>query len=479
MPGALPMDRVLFLFMTNAELTQYRHLADGLRQVGGFQAFACGLSQTEQRFQDGLPEEAPPQGRPPHLVAGAAGKAAHGGRARLSGLLGREPFKSLRLLRGIGLNALYWWRRRREAERFIADRRIDTVVTGNDTTLYYLPVLRAAQKLGKPVVLVRTANIFYHDESALCQNSMKHLMRARMPQMHAAKADCFVRALCNRLVRTFFPRQVAETKWGKLFPYQSTDILALALAGIAPRQLWHLGLDWTRHIVASGDDEVDAIRAYGIGPERISKIGCVPFAHLYGLLKRRDELRAETCRRLGLDPARPIILMTVPAGWEHRTFTYDQQFGHLRKVFGMLCSTGAQTVASLHPLSRIKDYRLLFDEFGVAVLDRQLIDSLVFADVFLGCDNSSVLRWAIGVGLPTMNFELNPDGLHIKLHPEYPTTRDEEEFRRWIERTLRRCPVPTSELLAIGRRPMGLVVDDRFFGRLADLIVGYRAGADA
>lgn len=457
--------RVLFVYMSSTDLAQMRILADGLAKVGPFEAWSCALAEGVQSFTRGLPDQAPVHRRPAHLQAAA--RDERGLRATLSAWSVHEPLKSLRALYGVAANALYWRRRRREAVRFMADNAISSVITCNDTTLYYLPALMAAQDLSRPVILARSANIYYHDDSDGCRNSVKHGMRARMPQMRVDRADSIAGWLMNWAVRLFMPRQVASTVWGKIVPYSPADLLALALAGIRPRQLWHLGQDWTTKLIVSGDDEADALRSYGVPEDRILAIGCVAFENVGAMLHRRDELRAETCVRLGLDPAKPIILMTVPAGWEHRMFTYDQQFDYLRNLFEILRQFDAQVVLSLHPLSRQSDYESLANEFSLKFLDRQLIETIAFADIFLGADNSSVLRWAIAAGLPTMNYQLNPDGVQFRLHPEYPSTADRSEFVEWLSAQLEKAPIRTTELLEPRRRPMGLIVHGNYFQRLA------------
>lgn len=464
--------RVLFLYMSDTDLAQMRHLANGLMRTGPFEVFSCALAEGLQIFRAGFSDEAPSQKRPAHLRKAEGGKSEkRSARAYAEGIAGYEPLKSLRVIRGILLNAMYWGSRRREAEDFIRKNKIDSVITCNDTTLYYLPILQAARTLDKVVILARSANIFHHDESDGCKNSMKHLMRARMPQMHVDKADSGARTIANWLVRWLFPGQIAETIWGRLVPYQSTDILSLACAGIRPDQLWHLGPDWTNYLIVSGDDEAQALKSYGISSNRVLPIGSVAFEHAHELLQRRDALRTEICRELGLRADKPIILFTVPAGWEHRTYTYEQQFGFLRAFFSMLSKFDSQIVLSLHPLSRREDYEEIAAEFSLKFLSRQLIDSIVFTDIFLGADNSSVLRWAIAAGIPTMNFQFNPDNLDLVLHAEYPSMTDRDEFTGWLAKQVTRCPIPTRDLLAPQRRPMGLIADGRFFQRLADVLL--------
>ncbi|MDP1526071.1 MAG: hypothetical protein Q8M20_09695 [Rhodocyclaceae bacterium] len=354
-----------------------------------------------------------------------------------------------------------------EAERFLAEHRIDSVITCNDTTLQYLPTLKAAELRNLPVILARSANIYFHEQSDGYRNSVKHGMRARMPEMHVDQADSLARALVNWTIKQFAPTHVNDTIWGRLVAYDPASIVSLAMAGIQAPHLWHLGMPWTKHIVVSGDDEIKALQSYGVEDRKILPIGCVPFETAYAALKNRDALRDRICRQLKLDKNKPLILFTIPAGWEHRMWTHEQQFSYLRGAFTLLAQFDANVVISLHPLSIREDYQELATQFSLAFLDGQLIDSITIADIFLGADNSSVLRWAMAIGIPTMNFQFNPNNVRIALPDEYPNIVDPEEFSKWLAVHIARSPIKTDELLAQRRRPMNLISTGQFYINLA------------
>ena len=152
--------RVLLVFMSNSDLDQMRHLANGLRGAGPFEFFSCALAEGRQQFGHQVPGMALAQMRPAHLRQRGAHEsaAAHTeGPMQLVQLLRRcfgrlvqhDPLKTIRVFRWILINSAYWKRRRREAEQFIQDNNIDSVITCNDTTLYYLPILQAAKNLGR------------------------------------------------------------------------------------------------------------------------------------------------------------------------------------------------------------------------------------------------------------------------------------------------------------------------------------------
>jgi len=482
--SAQVMHRVLLIFMSSTDLAQMRHLASGLSEEGDFEFFTCALGQGKQVFRHGIPEHALSQGRPPHLVEHAGLTTVESDEksrlgSRLFGTLKtsfrsqahHEPLASFRLLRRVFLDFLYWRQYRLEAERFLAANRIDSVITCNDYTLQYLPTLKAAELLKIPVILARSANIYFHERSDGYRNSVKHGMRARMPEMHVDQADCFARGVVNWIIRRFAPTHIDSTIWGRLVAYDTASILSLAMAGIRSPHFWHLGLSWTKYIVVSGDDEIKALKSYGIPDNKILPIGCVPFETVNAALKNRDSLRAGICRNLGLDQNKPLILFTIPAGWEHRMWTHEQQFSYLRTTFTLLAQFDANVVIALHPLSTRQDYQELANQFSLTFLDGQLIDSIAIADIFLGADNSSVLRWAMAIGIPTMNFQFNPHNIRIDLPENYPNIVDPIEFTKWLAYQIARYPIKTDELLAQRQRPMNLISMGKFYKNLADALL--------
>src|SRR5262249_23492701 len=154
---------------------------------------------------------------------------------------------------------------------------------------------------------------------------------------------------------------------------------------------------------------------------------------------------------------KPIILVSAPASWEHHCATYDDQFSHLREFYAILARFDAGIVLTLHPLNRRADYQSLADEFSIKFLDRQLIDSIAFADVFLASEPSSTVRWAIAVGLPTLVYHFNPENIDLNLSPDFPKTTDPTRLVEWLSAAIEVCPIATAELLKPPLGPLGLI----------------------
>lgn len=463
------MTNVLFAYMSSSDLAQMKIISQGIQEFGDFQVFSAAISNSSQTLSRGLPDEAPIHFRPDHIIE-KKNQGRQNFKSRFSSILKLEPLKSARQIYGLIRNWQYWNKRKKSALHFIKKNKIDVIVTGNDTTPYYLPVLWAGHKNKCNIVLARTANIFYHDESEGYKNSFKHWMRARMPEMQIDKPRSLADYLFREIVVRFRPNHITDTIWGRLIPYDYSTLLSIEMNGICPEQIWNLGHSWTSSIIISGDDEAEALKKYRIADDKVKSIGCVAFQNMQALLSSRDNLKNEMAQKLEFDLKKPIVVVTVMAGWEHKTMSYEQQFNFFKYFFSMLAEFDVNILLSLHPLSREEDYADIAAEYNLKFLHKSLIESLVVADIFLGTDNSSVVRWAISTGIPTMNFQFNPDKISFQLHSEYPNLTDEGKFRKWFGDHVSRGPIETKELKHTNRRPMNLIADGKYFQHFANIL---------
>ena len=471
---------ILYIYITEADRLQMAQLAVGLEKTRSICTYSVAVTENIHTYSLGISQTLIDIPRPPHVLAHYQSDSvgSRGGVLEMLGkvlrrLLDLDPVMSLRTIRALLLAARRYRKKRTEAEGFLARHRIDVVVTGTDIQPWSLPILAAAKAQGCKTVLARGANIILERLDEGHRHSVKHNMRAHMGGTNLDRpAPSMAAWLCGIYISRVSPTNVEPSVWGRLSAYLPSDLIALRLARCLPGSLWRIGTPWTDLILASGDDEMEAIRNLCIDERRIAKVGSVVFQEIYEQLHRRDGLRETVCTALNLSPDRPIVMVTPTASWEHLCATYDQQFTHFRRLIDILCKSGAQVIATLHPLARPADYQVLADEFGFKILDRSLLDCVVIADVFVGSDYSSVIRWGLAVGIPTMNMEFNPQEITLRLRSDYPTIRDFDEFSRWLEDVLAEAPIPTERLLEVRPRPLGLLVDGKFFSQLSSAIDG-------
>lgn len=458
--------------MTDADRQQFTKVSAGLLHEGNHEIHSAGVSIKEITYQADFPDAAPDHSRPPHVISKlqptATLSVAH---ALWNWLIARDPLASIRFLRGLANNTAHHRKRYRQALHYMRANRIDAVIVPVDTNPAVLPIMAAAHHLGLRIMLLRTANIFYHREDGGYKDSWKHHMRSTMGGMNQRQARDLAERLVGWIVARISPANVNHTKWGPLFVYLPGDILALHLAGCLPGSLWRPVVTWTDWAIASGGDEETALRNYSVPDHKIRTIGSIVFQEIFSQSERTKQLRREVCDALRLDPDRPIVMVTVTAAWEHHNASYEQQFGYLAELFATIRESGAQAIASLHPLQRREDYEDFMERYDVRILDRPLFHCITIPDIFIASDYSSVLRWAIAADVPAANVDFNPHNLDVGLPEGYPQIETMAEFRIWLKDRLAAFSSHETMRDPTARRALRLICDGQFFQRLNALLL--------
>src|SRR6202023_599509 len=100
-------------------------------------------------------------------------------------------------------------------------------------------------------------------------------------------------------------------------------------------------------------------------------------------------------------------------------------------------------VVSLHPKSNPADYEPRIRAAGAVLAVQPLAEILVAADLFVAGAYSSTTRWAMAIGIPSVNLDLwDLDDATYRGVAEYPTLRSLEALTAWISGA--RDRVPTS-----------------------------------
>ena len=143
----------------------------------------------------------------------------------------------------------------------------------------------------------------------------------------------------------------------------------------------------------------------------------------------------------------------------------------LESVLPFLHGRGTPVILSLHPKSKEEDYRDLAARFGMPITREPLMDVLAGADVFVGGAYSSTIRWAIALGLPTVNLDFwDLKESTYAAHPDYPTVQDAPAFARLLDRALQAPWQGPEELRVPDRNVLDIAMDGQFSKRVQLLL---------
>jgi len=383
-------------------------------------------------------------------------------RGRLFGVRGPRRTRSLTAERGK--------QRRTECDVRLRELSVSAVITSQERPFEFLALLAAAQARHIPVLLL-PANY-------LCEPDGGAFTRAGDPSLDPdlSRVSAFFERMTsisgmNQEIRDENPKQIFTTRDGvRMLCYPGDYLLGLRDAGLLTENMWYQGTRFVDRVVISGDDEQAVCEHAGIPSERIAKIGAVPFDMIAESLTRRADIRRQLAAAHRIDPDRRILMLSVPTLWEHNMITRkEDQF--VEEILSTLRGYDGSILLSMHPRARAADYRALADRHGAAILEQPLIEVIVAADAFVASAYSSTIRWAIGLGLPTLNLDLwDLNESTYRAYPDYPNATSIEQFRAWIEKISHAPWTGPGPLIVPDRNLLGIRLDDQFSVRMRALV---------
>jgi hypothetical protein len=368
--------------------------------------------------------------------------------------------------------ALAIGRQRRLMRALLKRLPVSAVITSDERSPTFLPLLAEARRMSVPIVLLPPNYLCMPDGGATMRRANRELLTA-IPWRDAWHNGEFGIALLNGMTARLLPRQVFDSYWGGMFCYPARDLIGLALAGVLPRNIWYQGTRYASRVVISGDEEVAVCRRAGVPETALVKLGSPVFEMLNAHWGCRTDIRFALAREFGFDPGRKIVVFAIPVGWEHKMISREAQFEVLEGTFPILrrpTPSGAELpviLLSLHPKSRRADYEVIAAQNGAFIVDRSLSEFLAAADVFVAGAYSSTMRWALALGIPAVNLdfwemkESTYDGF-----PDFETVRTFQALQNWYTGAMQRI----AGHARLSPMPLGLMVDQGFYQRMQTLI---------
>ena len=218
-------------------------------------------------------------------------------------------------------------------------------------------------------------------------------------------------SLLNRLAAAWFPRWVNDYGTQELLRLPGARILMIEAMGLAPEHPWLPNSSRVDRILTESPAMDRYYRRMRFPESQLRLTGAAADDEMAALRTFRDELRVRLCRKLGIDPARPLLVCAWPTN----------QFGSRQRAvefvnYQQVCDAWARALATVR---RTSDYNVVIRPHPVT--DREFLASVLrpyrlkateidtmelvpLADLFVACV-SSTLRWAIACGLPAINYD--------------------------------------------------------------------------
>jgi O-antigen/teichoic acid export membrane protein len=289
------------------------------------------------------------------------------------------------------------WQREVEVEclgRFFADYRPDLIVLPEQNLGYGHDVFAAVSRSSGTPILVMPYTISGQQEWAA---SFRHLL------------ECRVKGFLRRLVARAFPDWVYVVDGERLIPPIAWLFSSEHLRCVP-------AIPWVTNSEPNGVFAVDSLfvknffEREGVDTSGWKIVGSLTEDRMFHARQRRDAIRKEEARRLGLNPELPFILIGLPPNQFGRGMGEGVEFGDFCSLVEFIVAAVVEVagerfnvVVNLHPRTRRED--VAFIEEGPVRISGARIEALLPAAHFYVSVASATLRWAIACEVPAINYD--------------------------------------------------------------------------
>ena len=250
--------------------------------------------------------------------------------------------------------------------------------------------------------------------------------------------------LLNFYAARRYPRQVCDSRFGRMLFSPGWLVLALASLDMLSANPWIQGGGNSRYILQNSKRRMRHFIERGVPESKHVFVGDLTLEPLHAAKHERESVR----KRLTSSAASKLVVMSVPNDAEHNACDWPTHLARMAAFMRPLAESGAQVVLSLHPKSKAEDYRALAERFGFRFADRPLVEILPAADLFV-CSGSSTVLWANLVEVPAINLDyLDVGNFENRAVPGVTSVRTAAAFAAALEQALHGMTAEARQALA-------------------------------
>jgi hypothetical protein len=281
---------------------------------------------------------------------------------------------------------------RRVLEQVLKYYPVSTVIVADDRSLgWEYGVVLEARRRGIQTVAVPFA---LSDPEADC------LSRQNNKKFNPNVGWGFERYLKRRMY-VLYPKNIWSGNGGEKMFFTSGQAWALMKLGGQLEQPWTFGGGITDLVTVFGDFDYRKLVDSGVSPSKIFITGQSSVDTLYGISRNSSEVRNSLIQHYNLSKKLPIIICAMPQYLEHGLLSAKDHWYLVEQLLKSLSTVKASIVLSLHPRSKLTDYKNIAKTYNAAIATQPLITIMAGADLFVSAMSSTV-RWAILLRTPTI-----------------------------------------------------------------------------
>lgn len=208
------------------------------------------------------------------------------------------------------------------------------------------------------------------------------------------------------LVRSYLPHWLAEGEHFAITRLPFAEMLAREITGVAPFNPWLVNSGHSHSIALESVAMEKVYREFGFPSENLKVIGHPLQDVIAGAARDRVEKRKTLAAQYGLSsPDLPLAVVAMPPDQSSSRPCSYSTYAELVAAFARLPyeMAGLNVIVSPHP-NISEEGRALIRATEAILIETSVSDLLPLADVYIACV-SSTIKWALGCGVPTINYD--------------------------------------------------------------------------
>lgn len=283
-------------------------------------------------------------------------------------------------------------KRMRREKSFFKTLKIDLMIFAEDSEDYFTPqLIQLGHDLGiKSVVFPYTfANQFEFLESALFQDLRTN--------------ESFLNLITGKL----FPKWTHKYKGVTLLKSTPSFIFSTELFGKSAPNPWVMSSGYSDLIAVESEFMKNYYQKAGLPEQKMREVGYPSLDHIFEVFKNRDSYRLEFARRYELDIKKPWVICAVaPSQWPRAGAGFKSYQQFLSDYLSFLTQNkDVEVIFKFHPRLNATEVRALCEQLNVKYVPEDTAELIAVGDAYLATV-SSTIRWALALGLPTINYDL-------------------------------------------------------------------------
>lgn len=312
-------------------------------------------------------------------------------------------------------------KRNKIEKELLLKHKISLVVLAEDSEDYSTPQLVAlAHKLNiKTVVFPYTfANQYEFLEDAY---------------FHDRRVNC---GIFSYLAGALYPKWTANYKGKKLIKSTPSLIFTCELFGKSPPNPWVMSSGFSDMIAVESEFMKEYYAKAGIPRKQMLETGYPSTDDLYNIVNKREFSRRVIAAKLNLNDEKPWVLCAVPPSqWPRAGVGFESYDEFLNSFFKYLKDhNDVEVLFKFHPRDGKEAIKNLCEKYEIKFIEEDTTDLIGVCDMYIA-SVSSTIRWALAIGLPTINYDLyNYNYGDFDGAVDYYTVIEFDNFKKIFER---------------------------------------------